>query len=135
MASFWKKSAERDAAVKGPAMSREDHAMQEEDANDSIATTETIYRLDWERAYRLGMERVWAALSNEDEITAWMKFPSKLEPRVGGAIHIDFSAQGSLEGIVCNYEPPRLLTYTWGDSLVSWKLGGDESETLSLIHI
>jgi len=110
--------------------------MQEEDANDSIATTETIYRLDWERAYRLGMERVWSALSNEDEITAWMKFPTKLEPRVGGAIHIDFSAQGSLEGIVCNYEPPRLLTYTWGDSLVSWKLEGDESETrLRFSHI
>ena len=117
-------------------MDPEDHGVPVEDANDSIATTETLYRMDWERAYRQGIERVWSALSNEDEITAWMKFPTKLEPRVGGVIHIDFSSQGSLEGIVCNFESPRLLTYTWGDSLVSWKLEGDESETrLRLSHI
>lgn len=39
-------------------MDPEDHAMPVEDANDSIATTETLYRMDWERAYRQGMERV-----------------------------------------------------------------------------
>jgi uncharacterized protein YndB with AHSA1/START domain len=92
--------------------------------------------MDWERAYRQGVERVWSILSNEEEITTWMKFPTKLEPRVGGVIHIDFSSEGSLEGIVCNFEPPLLLTYTWGDSLVKWRLEGDESETrLRLSHV
>ena len=100
-----------------------------EGPNDSIASVETIYRLDWERAYPHSLERVWSAISNAEEITAWMKFPTQLEPRVGGKIHIAFSAEGSLEGIVCEFEPPHLLIYTWGDSLVKWKLEGDAAET------
>lgn len=107
-----------------------------EEPNDSIASVETIYRLDWERAYPQSLERVWQAISNAEEITAWMKFPTQLEPRVGGKIHIAFSAEGSLEGIVCEFEPPHLLIYTWGDSLVNWKLEGDAAETrLHFSHV
>ena len=107
-----------------------------EGPNDSIATVETIYRLDWERVYRRSLERVWSAISNAEEITAWMKFPTQMEPRVGGEIHIEFSAEGSLEGTVCNFEAPRLLIYTWGDSLVTWKLEGDAAETkLHFSHV
>jgi uncharacterized protein YndB with AHSA1/START domain len=95
-----------------------------------------MYRLDWERAYPQSLERVWSAISNADEITAWMKFPTQLEPRVGGKVHIEFSAEGLLEGIVCNFEPPHLLIYTWGDSLVNWKLEGDTAGTkLHFSHI
>lgn len=111
------------------------NAMKEE-PNDSIAAVETVYRLDWNRVYRQPLERVWRAISNQDEITVWMKFPTRLEPRIGGAIHIDFSSQGSLEGTVCNFEPPHLLIYTWGDSLVNWKLGADATGTrLHFSHV
>lgn len=114
---------------------RHDGAMKET-ANDSIAAVELIYRLDWERTYPQSLERVWKAISNHDEITAWMKFPTQLEPRVGGAIRIDFSSQGSLEGTVCNFEPPYLLIYTWGDSLVNWKLEADATGTrLHFSHV
>ena len=107
-----------------------------EDPNDSIATVETLYRLDWVRAYQQSLERVWSAISNEEEITDWMKFTTRLEPRVGGKVHIEFSADGSLEGTVCNFEPPHLLIYTWGDSLVSWKLeGGETAARLHVSHI
>lgn len=132
MMNFWKKHADRDETP----VASTDHTVPGEDVNDSIAATEALYRLDWERTYMQNIERVWNAISSEEEITAWMKFPTKLELRVGGTIHIDFSAQGSLEGIVCSLEAPHLLTYTWGDSLVSWKLEGDERETrLRLSHI
>ncbi len=107
-----------------------------EELNDSIASVETIYRFDWERSYPQSLERVWSAISYAEEITSWMKFPTQLEPRVGGKIHIAFSAEGSLEGIVCNFEPPHLLIYTWGDSLVNWKLEGDAAETrLHFSHV
>ncbi|MHB1958187.1 MAG: SRPBCC domain-containing protein [Acidobacteriaceae bacterium] len=107
-----------------------------EGPNDSIAAVETIYRLDWERSYRQPVEQVWNVISSAEEISAWMKFPTELEPRLGGKIHITFSAEGSLEGIVCNFEPPRLLIYTWGDSLVNWKLEGDTAETkLHFSHV
>lgn len=107
-----------------------------EEANDAIATVETVYRLDWDRTYSQDLETVWKAISNEDEISAWMKFPTRLEQRVGGTIHVDFASQGSLEGIVCAFEPRCLLIYTWGDSLVNWKLEADEGGTkLHLSHI
>ena len=98
--------------------------MKDSNGNDAIATIETIYRLDWERDYALGLERVWTAISDEHEITAWMRFATRLELRAGGTIHIDFSSQGSLDGVVCNVEAPNLLIYTWGDSLVKWNLEG-----------
>ncbi|MFZ0519060.1 MAG: SRPBCC domain-containing protein [Acidobacteriaceae bacterium] len=107
-----------------------------EEPNDGIASMETIYRLDWDRAYPQSLERVWSAISSPEEISTWMKFPTELEPRVGGKIHIAFSAEGSLEGIVCNFESPSLLIYTWGDSLVNWKLEGDAAETrLHFSHV
>lgn len=98
--------------------------------NDAIGKAETIYRVDWQRKYPQSVEQVWAVISNADEISAWMKFPTRLDPRSGGVIHIDFAAQGSLEGIVCNVEPPRLLVYTWGDSLVKWSLESNHPGTL-----
>ncbi len=80
--------------------------------------------------------RIWAAISNAEEITAWMKYPTRLEQRPGGVIHIDFSSQGSLEGIVCEFEPLRLLSYTWGDSLVKWEIEEVSGETrLHLSHV
>lgn len=115
---------------------REDDPMKDRNGNDAIANVETIYRLDWERDYALGLERVWTAISDENEITAWMRFATRLELRVGGTIHIDFSSQGSLDGVVCNVEAPNLLIYTWGDSLVKWNLEGDGTKTtLRFSHI
>ncbi len=120
--------------MKNPFAQRVEPAKEE--PNDSIASVETMYRLDWERSYPQGLERVWQAISNADEISNWLKFPTQLEPRVGGKIHIEFSAEGSLEGIVCEFEHPHLLIYTWGDSLVNWKLDGDAAETkLHFSHV
>jgi uncharacterized protein YndB with AHSA1/START domain len=104
--------------------------------NDSLGQVETVYRMDWHRSYPQSVVRVWAAISNAEEITAWMKYPTTLDPRPGGTIHIDFSSQGSLEGVVCNFEPLRLLVYTWGDSLVKWEIEEAAGETrLHLAHV
>ncbi len=104
--------------------------------NDSLATVETVYRMEWQRAYPQSVVRVWAAISNEQEISAWMQYPTSLDSRVGGAIHIDFSSRGALEGVVCNLEPLHLLIYTWGDSLVKWEIEDASGETqLHLSHI
>lgn len=104
--------------------------------NDDIAKVATLYRADWERAYPQDLERVWAAISDQDEVSMWMKYPTRLDMRVGGVIHIDFSAEGALEGIVCSLDPPTLLIYTWGDSLVKWALeNGPEGTRLHLSHI
>lgn len=104
--------------------------------NDAIGKAETIYRMDWEREYPQGVERVWMAISDQDEVSAWIKYPTRLDMRVGGVIHIDFASQGSLEGIVCTLDEPRQLIYTWGDSLVKWVLETSNGGTrLHFSHI
>lgn len=104
--------------------------------NDALGSVETVYRMDWHRGYPESVVRVWAAISTAEEISAWMKYPTKLEPRVGGIIHIEFSSQGSLEGVVCEFEPLHSLIYTWGDSLVKWEVEDASGETkLHLAHV
>lgn len=136
MASFWRRKdagARTDDAKDG---ARTDLTAENGNANDAIAKVETIYRLDWQREYALDRERVWKAISEEGEISGWMKFATRLELRAGGEVKIDFGGQGSLEGVVCNVEPPSLLMYTWGDSLVKWSLEEENGQTrLHLSHI
>jgi uncharacterized protein YndB with AHSA1/START domain len=73
----------------------------------------------FEREYRHALERVWRAVSEADQARQW--FPSALtfEPRVGGAVR--FTGDPNMsdgEGVVLEYEPPRLLAFTWGDGEV-----------------
>ena len=98
-------------------------------ANDSIAGAAVIYRIEFERKYDQNIGRVWSAVSNESELTEWMKYPVTLDPRVGGAIRVDFAPDDPLEGIICSFDPPRQLAFSWGDSLVKWELEADANST------
>jgi uncharacterized protein YndB with AHSA1/START domain len=103
---------------------------------DSIAKLAPIYRLDFEREYAESLDRVWLAISNEAEVSKWMKYPVKLELQVGGTIRVDFAPDEPLEGTICELHAPRHLGYLWGDSFVRWELDGDASVThLRLSHI
>lgn len=63
-----------------------------------------------------------------------------LSPSLGGRIFLDFGQQGTAEGQVVTWEPPRLLEYTWveGDirSHVRWELEAVEGSRtrLTLVH-
>jgi len=73
----------------------------------------------FEREYRHSLERVWRAVADADQARQW--FPSALafDPRVGGAGR--FTGDPNMidgEGVVLEYDPPRLLAFTWGDGEV-----------------
>jgi uncharacterized protein YndB with AHSA1/START domain len=73
----------------------------------------------FEREYRQSIERVWQAVADPDQARLW--FPSALvfEPRVGGAVR--FTGDPHMpdsEGAVLEYDPPRLVAFTWGDGEV-----------------
>ncbi len=104
--------------------------------NDDLATFEKCYRIDLKRRFPVPAALLWVAISEGEQIAAWMKFPVELEARTGGAIHIDFGGQGSIEGTVCDLEAPFLFAYTWGDSFVKWSVSGDaEQAELEFSHI
>jgi uncharacterized protein YndB with AHSA1/START domain len=62
-------------------------------------------------------ERVWAALTEPGQVSAWAPFVTDY----------DLSRPGD--------EPPRLLEYTWGDDVLRWELAPTERGTeLTLRH-
>ncbi len=104
--------------------------------SDQMAFFETCYRIDLTRTFPVPARRLWEAVTEADQMAKWMKFPVELEARPGGAIHIAFGKQGSLEGTVCDLEPPFLFAYTWGDSFVKWRVDGDaEKAQLNFSHV
>lgn len=86
------------------------------------------------------IERVWAYLTESDKRGKWLA-SGKTEPQVGGLVelnfrHADLSPKDDpipekykhmedgtgFTGRVTQYDPPRLLSYTWGEET------GEESE-------
>ena len=104
--------------------------------NRQLARFEKCYRIDLTRRFPVAAALLWVAVSDPEQIAAWMKFPVELEARTGGAIRIDFAGRGSIEGTICDLEPPFLFAYTWGDSFVKWSVSDDlESSELQFSHI
>ncbi len=78
------------------------------------------------------IERVWAYLTESEERGKWLA-PGKMELRVGGEVelnfrHADLSAEketperfkhyergGTIRGRILSCDPPRLLSFTWGE--------------------
>ena len=76
--------------------------------------------LRFERLLHHRPAKVWAALTELDELRPWHPSPFELEPRAGGAVRYvppDGAAFG--EGEVTEYDPPRVLAYTWGEDRLS----------------
>jgi uncharacterized protein YndB with AHSA1/START domain len=96
-------------------------AVAEADANSLPAVTR-LARVDLERRLEQSPQRVWKALTHPKEVAAWMKFPVKMNPEVGGTIFVDFSGRGSMDGVICTFDAPQVFAWVWGDSLVRWEI-------------
>lgn len=90
--------------------------------NDALAVVSPEFCIELERAYPYPVAAVWDAVTTAEGISAWMKYETTLERRIGGRIFVDFKSEGSLEGTVCEWEPERVFAYTWGLSVVRWEL-------------
>ena len=90
--------------------------------SESLARITTEYCIEIEREYAYPVSRVWAAVTTAEGISAWMKYETTLERRIGGRIFVDFKSEGNLEGTVCEWSPERVFAYTWGLSVVRWVL-------------
>jgi uncharacterized protein YndB with AHSA1/START domain len=93
--------------------------------------------LRFERVLAQPPERVWSALTGQQELLAWHPTPFELEPTQGGAVRFR-AAPGSPampDGLVLDYEPPRLLAYTWGEDELRFELAPHEDGCLlNLTH-
>ena len=88
----------------------------------SLPLVSRLARVDLERRLEFSPQRVWKALTHAKEMTAWMKFPVKMNAEVGGTIYVDFGGRGSMDGVICTFDAPRAFAWVWGDSLVRWEI-------------
>lgn len=97
--------------------------------------------LRFERPLPHPPERVWRALTEPEEMFAWHPTPARFEPRAGG--RVDWDPEGHVPdmepGEVTDYDPPRLLGYTWGidesreDDHLRWELRPREDGCLVIL--
>lgn len=98
--------------------------------------------LRFERRLAHAPEKVWRALTVNDELRHW--FPARIDgPREGGAplrfvfppkpgqLPSDTTEEGpSMEGTMRACDAPRLLEYDWGGEILRWTLAPSEGGTL-----
>lgn len=88
-----------------------------------IGTITKCYTVTYHRESKHSSERLWHAITDPAELTAWMGAPSKVDLRVGGAYVVDFHDDGKgLEGIIVRIHDGVKLGYIWGWSYVEWTI-------------
>jgi len=89
-----------------------------------LGTITRCYSVRYDRNSKHSAERLWRAITDPAEVTAWMQYPARIDLRVGGEYFVDFAKtnSGALEGIIVAVEPNRLLRYAWNTSIVEWTI-------------
>jgi uncharacterized protein YndB with AHSA1/START domain len=102
----------------------------------TVQKSDGRYVLRFERRLEHPVERVWAALTEPDELAKWLA-QAKLDLVEGGPIELRWQNtdeegnQAVLHGTITRLEPPRLLEYE-GDihGLLRWELREEGDGTL-----
>jgi len=75
------------------------------------------------RTYPHPVERVWAALTDAEQLKQWFPFHAVIEPRVGGSVEFSGNPHApDFTGRVLVYEPPLRLAFSWGGSELHFSL-------------
>jgi uncharacterized protein YndB with AHSA1/START domain len=94
--------------------------------------------LRFERVLAHSPERLWQALTTSEQLFDWHPTPFDLDPpAAGGRVRYRTSAEAPEmpDGRVLEYDPPRLLIYTWGEDELRWELRPhDDGCLLRLLH-
>jgi uncharacterized protein YndB with AHSA1/START domain len=82
----------------------------------------------FERVYAAPPERVWAAVTEPEQLRAWLAVGGAvLEPRVGGRFEVRMTSddEETAWGTVLAFDPPRLLE-------VEWRYEGEDESVLRI---
>ena len=78
--------------------------------------------LHFERQLSHPVEKVWRVITNPAEMKDW--FPSRVEGefRPGGKLKFVFENSAEIDGTVTEFDPPRVLAFTWGTDALRFEL-------------
>ncbi|WP_172123126.1 MULTISPECIES: SRPBCC family protein [unclassified Devosia] len=87
----------------------------------------------FERHYDRPVETVWSAITEPERLADWMG-AAYVEPHVGGRFELMVGGPHPMTGIVCAWEPPHLLEFSWSnthapDSVVRYELSREGNGT------
>ena len=81
--------------------------------------------LRFEHRYAHSRERVWRAITDGAEHSAWFGFKVDIDPVAGGKFTITFSEDFVEAGKVLEANPPELFVYTGRSDTFRWELSED----------
>jgi uncharacterized protein YndB with AHSA1/START domain len=62
-------------------------------------------------------DRAWELITDESELREWLADEVEFAPLEGAPVRAD-----DREGVVEEVEPAERIVFTWGDSIVEWRL-------------
>lgn len=103
---------------------------------DDIGTITKCYTVTFKRTSKHSAARLWRAITDPDEVTRWMGYPSKVDLRAGGDYVVEFGGHdGALDGIIVRVEDGKRLGYVWGWSYCEWVVeDGDDGCTYTFVQ-
>lgn len=89
--------------------------------------------LRFERRLRHGVDRVWRAVTEPDELAAWFPAAVIYEQRAGAPMQFDFGGmhgQDVWPGEVLEWDPPRAFAFRWGTDDLRFVLEPEGDHTI-----
>ncbi|MHA6792913.1 SRPBCC family protein [Pseudonocardia bannensis] len=106
--------------------------------------SETLRKVDGRSVLRMERplahppEKVWRAITEPAHVDRWFPFAVKVDPRAGGAIRFvghDVGGGPETEGVITDFDPPKVFAYTWGEDHLRWEVVADGTgSVLVLTH-
>ena len=92
------------------------------------------YVLRFERVLAHSMTEVWHALTDPVALHQWFPQDVEADLRPGGKILFSHRKENvpGFDGEIIDFDPPRLISYTWGGDLLRWELRPDPGGCLLL---
>ena len=98
---------------------------------DSTVEGQPVLR--FRRRYGQDIERLWRALSEDSELSAWFPCAVRLEQQVDGTIEFRFPGEEPDHGKVLELDPPHLLAFSWDQEVLRWRLQPDAGGSLLML--
>jgi uncharacterized protein YndB with AHSA1/START domain len=95
--------------------------------NDELGEISVCYSVKYVRRSRHPVARLWRAITDSNEVSAWMGYPTSIDLRPGGVFAMDFrKTDGSvMDCVIFRVEPEEVLAYAWERSVCEWTVEPD----------
>lgn len=101
--------------------------------SETLRTEEGRTVLRMTRRFAHPPERVWRALTDPEQHGRWLPARMTVRPAPGAKIGYERGGAPAGEGVVLEYEPPRLFAHTWDADLLRWEIRPQAKHSLLIL--